>query len=71
MQDEADKKTATSDLLPFAVELWSADGKPQVLGRAESITLARAIFTAARNEHPQHRLTLRKAGQVIADTQAR
>jgi hypothetical protein len=66
MQDEADKTSA--GLLPFSVELWTEDGKPQVLARAESITLARAIFKAARNEHPRSRLTLSKADMVLADT---
>ncbi len=54
--------------LPYAVELWTLTRTQveQVLGRASSMTLARAIFDAAQTEHLGRRITLRKGGEVLA-----
>jgi hypothetical protein len=54
--------------LPYRVELWDADrhAVERVLARAVSVTLARAIFTAAQNEHPGRAVTLRHGNRVLA-----
>jgi hypothetical protein len=52
--------------------LWQAereDNIEQVLARALSAELARAIFKAATSEHPERRITMRKGRNVIADSQ--
>jgi len=57
--------------LPYRVELWHVDGVDsveRVLARALNLRLARAIFKAATDEHPQRRITLREGPRVIADT---
>jgi hypothetical protein len=57
--------------LPYRIELWHADGRndvEQVLARALNAQLAREIFKAAKGEHPDRRITLRKGNQIIADT---
>jgi hypothetical protein len=57
--------------LPYRIELWGeADGAAveRVLARAFSMPLARAIFRAARSEHPDRRITLRHGARVIADS---
>jgi hypothetical protein len=57
--------------LPYRVELWHLDGTAtveRVLARAVSAQLAQAIFKAARDEHPQRRVTLSEGTRVIADT---
>jgi hypothetical protein len=57
--------------LPYRIELWGADGSnrvEQVLARAVSAQLARAIFTAAKGEHPARRITLRKGNRIVADS---
>jgi hypothetical protein len=57
--------------LPYFVELWR-DGDhsavERLLGRALNAQLARAIFKAAKGEHPERRITLRKANRIIEDT---
>ncbi len=57
--------------LPYLVELWHEKGGDKVeriLGRAVNAQLARAIFKAAMDEHPNRRITLRSANRVIADS---
>jgi hypothetical protein len=56
--------------LPYRIELWldGADGVERVLARAVSAQLARAIFNAARGEHPERRITLRKGNRIVADS---
>jgi hypothetical protein len=55
------------DPLVYAVELWTEDrtALDQILARASSATLARAIFTAAKEEHPGRHLVLRHGANVI------
>jgi hypothetical protein len=57
--------------LPYRIELWEeADGAAveRVLARAFNAQLARAIFRAARSEHPDRRVTLRRGARIIADS---
>jgi hypothetical protein len=61
------------DDLPYSVELWAQtdrDKIERVLARACNGELAKAIFTAARDEFPERRLTLSKDGRVVADSEA-
>ena len=57
--------------LPYFVELWR-DGDhsavERLLGRALNAQLARAIFKAAKGEHPERRITLRKDSRIVEDT---
>lgn len=39
-----------------------------MLARASSATLAQAIFSAAKSEHPERRITLQKGSHIIADS---
>lgn len=57
--------------LPYSVELWAQTDRKieRVLARACNGELAKAIFTAARDEFPERRLTLSKDGRVVADSQ--
>lgn len=56
--------------LPYFIELWDTGNAAveRVLARAASAELARAIFKAARGEHPDRRVTLRRGQRVISDT---
>ena len=62
--------SSTDDDLPFTVELWSLSQSDieRVLGRANSATLAHAIFLAAQKEHLGRRITLRKGAEAIAES---
>jgi hypothetical protein len=63
----------SQDELPYVIELWGADNAPadfQVLARALNVQLAREIFKAVKDEHPERRIVLRKGKAVIADTTA-
>jgi hypothetical protein len=53
--------------LVYAVELWAegGDALEQVLARASSLTLARAIFAAAKQEHPGRRIILRHGDREL------
>jgi hypothetical protein len=59
-----------SDKLPYSIELWDGGGQAleRVLARALDIQLANAIFHAARNEHPDARILLRRGARTIADS---
>ena len=54
--------------LPYSIELWDAQRKDveRVLARAVSAPLARAIYSAALEEHPERRITLCRGARVIA-----
>ena len=75
MQDKTDTRarigfTPPEDL-PYRIDLWRAEaesGVERVLARATSMPLARAIFKAARGEHPDRRITLSKGNRVVADS---
>jgi hypothetical protein len=67
----SDGPSAPNEELPFRVELWhdgAGDIIERVLARAASSQLARAIFKAAQDEHPERRITLRKGERIIADS---
>ncbi len=55
--------------LPYSIELWHADqdAVERVLARALNTKLARAIYKAARTEHPGRRIVLRKGNRVVSD----
>ncbi|MDX8454567.1 hypothetical protein RFM98_17545 [Mesorhizobium sp. VK9D] len=60
-----------AEALPYRIELWhskSGDIVERVLARAFTAQLARAIFQAAKDEHPQRRITLRKGNLVLSDS---
>jgi hypothetical protein len=66
-----DAPSHPQDELPYSIELWHAEDPnavERVLARASSAQLAHAIFTAARNEHPERRITLQKGSRVVADS---
>jgi hypothetical protein len=56
--------------LPYTVELWNMPrtAAERVIGRAASAVLARAIFTAAQDEHLGRRIVLRRGTQVLAES---
>jgi hypothetical protein len=61
----------STEALPYRIELWHAESHEtieRVLARAVTAQLARAIFQAARDEHPQRRITLRKGNRILSDT---
>jgi hypothetical protein len=53
--------------LPYVIEVVHAEAS-QVLARASSSPLAREIFKAAKAEHPEHRIVLRKGERIVADS---
>jgi hypothetical protein len=61
---------AQQERLPYCIELWASAEREieRVLARAINAPLARAIFTAARSEHPDRRITLRRGSRIIADS---
>ena len=72
-QDEsqtAQRQAAKSEKLPYCIELWAENNArvEKVLARAATASLARAIFSAACDEHSERRLTLRQASRVLDDT---
>ena len=72
-QDEgstAQRQTTKTEKLPYCIELWAEDTSrvQKVLARAATASLARAIFSAACDEHPDRRLTLRQASRILDDT---
>lgn len=53
--------------LPYVVEVWEL-GRAEaesVIGRAASLGLAHAIFTAAQSEHVGRRIVLRRGQDVL------
>ena len=60
------------DELPYRIELWNEQGTAieRVLGRAASVSLARAIFRAAEIEHAGRVITLKHLERVVARTGA-
>jgi hypothetical protein len=55
--------------LPYTIELWTMarTGPERIIGRAASVVLARAIFTAAQNEHLGRLIRLRRGAHVLAE----
>jgi hypothetical protein len=59
------------EALPYVIELWDGgtfSSVERVLARALNAGLAREIFRAAKGEHPERRITLRKGGRIVADS---
>jgi hypothetical protein len=57
--------------LPYRIELWDRDtAQRRMLARAINAQLARAIFRAATDEHPEARITLRRGNRIVADSDA-
>jgi hypothetical protein len=57
------------EALPYRIELWdAASDERRILARAVNAQLARAIFRAARGEHPESRITLRRGNRIVADS---
>lgn len=56
------------EALPYVIEIWNEAGTKveRVIARAQNASLARAIFRAACEEHPERRLTLRQNGRTLA-----
>jgi hypothetical protein len=56
--------------LPYTIEVWDlARTRPdRVLGRAASMVLARAVFTAALSEHLGRKVVLRRGSKVVAQS---
>ena len=70
-QDEtAPRQSTKPEKLPYSVELWCEDDPmvEKILARAAKLSLARAIFVAAVEEHPGRRLTLRHANKLLEDS---
>lgn len=61
---------AAATRLPYTVELWNLPRtRPErVIGRAASVGLARAIFTAAQSEHLGRHILLRRGQRVLAQS---
>ena len=55
--------------LPYRIELWDTRNRKveRVLARAARAALARAIFTAARQEYPERRITLQRGAKLLAE----
>jgi hypothetical protein len=60
----------SAESLSYWIELWESKGNSveRVLARAFNAELARVIFKAARTEHPDRRITLRRGAKVLSDT---
>jgi hypothetical protein len=62
--------TGRAEELPYSIELWDGAGQvlERVLARALNAQLAREIFQAAKKEHPDARIILRRGSRTIADS---
>ena len=54
--------------LPNRACTGDGDQQERLLAKAASGQLARAIFNAAKSEHPERRIILRKDARVIVDS---
>lgn len=59
-----------AETLPYSIELWDCGGRvlERVLALALNVQLGRAIFHAARKEHPEARILLRRGTRTVADS---
>lgn len=64
--------TGAGPRLPYTVELWDlARRAPErIIGRAASVSLARAIYAAAVREHLDRRVVLRRGTHILSDSHA-
>jgi len=67
---ETDTRGASANPLPYAIELWNRQrtAPERIIARAANAALARAIFQAAKVEHPDRRILLRRGCQVVIET---
>jgi hypothetical protein len=57
------------EVLPYRIVLWPGEDRTErVLARATSAQLARAIFRAAQEEHPDRRIAIKRGDQIVADS---
>jgi hypothetical protein len=72
MQDKlktsGSRSPQSQEELPYVIELADGDAGQRVLARASSPQLAQEIFKAAKIEHPERQIILRKGGRVVADS---
>jgi hypothetical protein len=59
-----------AEKLPYVVELWddAEAGVEKILARAARVSLARAIFDAAKGEYPARRIRMRQGSKTLADS---
>jgi hypothetical protein len=62
-------ENAGSGGLPYVVEIWDLPRAKveEVMARADTLAVARAIFEAAISENPSRRVVLRQGARVIED----
>jgi hypothetical protein len=60
--------SAHSEELPYRIVLWAAEAEERILARAVTAQLALAIFKAAQQEHPGHRVAIKKDEAIVADS---
>ena len=54
-----------SGKLPYRVEMWNEGEFERVLALAAQATLARAIYTAAIDDHPDRLIVLARGGKIL------
>jgi hypothetical protein len=52
--------------LPYRIELWQDEAFERLLALPAHVGLARAIFSAAKSEHPERIIVLSRGDRVIA-----
>lgn len=63
--------STSDDAIPFSVEAWPPEGaSPRVIGRAVTLMLAHAIFSAALESYPGARIVLKRGVEVLQDSAA-
>ncbi|HEY1798216.1 MAG TPA: hypothetical protein VGG57_19030 [Stellaceae bacterium] len=63
-------RSRTLETLPYRIELaGAADDERRILARAMTLQLARAIFRAASEEHPDARITLRRGNRILGNSE--
>lgn len=65
-------RSRPQEALPYRIELWdAATGERRILARAVNQPLARAIFRAASEEHPEARISLCRGNRTVAETEGK
>jgi hypothetical protein len=66
----SDVVATQTEKLPYSIKLRDDGGRglERVLARALNAQLARALFHAARKEHPESRILLRRGMRTVADS---
>jgi len=64
--------SAHTEELPYRIVLWASGAEGErVLARAVTAQLALAIFRAAQEEHPDHRIAVKRDEAIVADSSQR